>query len=160
VLGRLLLTHAAIASREALEKCTVHCCCAAVFFYYFGNEQNEGGYLEKTDDDIDCCAARVGNNGHVSQRANPSAGSGEFPRADSEGDPDCEAGGMPGTGSALRSGMDLDLRSLWLRVPPLLLSSARDSNADRTRGRLRAAFRHLKARCLFLALSGHSAIAV
>jgi hypothetical protein len=29
---------------------------------------------------------------------------------------------MPGTGSALRSGMDLDLRPLWLRVPPLLLN--------------------------------------
>jgi len=57
---------------------------------------------------------------------------------------------MPGTGSALRSGMDLDLRSLWLRVPPLLLSSDRYSNADRTRGRLRAASWHLKARCLLL----------
>ncbi len=34
---------------------------------------------------------------------------------------------MPGTGSALRSRMDLDLRPLWLRVPPLLLSISRDS---------------------------------
>ena len=32
----------------------------------------------------------------------------------------------------MRSGMDLDLRSLWLRVPPLLLSSGRYRNADRT----------------------------
>jgi hypothetical protein len=63
-------------------------------------QQNEGGYLGKTDDDIDCCAPRVGNDGHVGQRANPSAGSGKLARADSEGDPGREAGGMPGTGSA------------------------------------------------------------
>jgi hypothetical protein len=46
------------------------------------------------------------------------------------------------TGSALRSGMDLDLRPLWLRVPPLLLKSGsgeqRGSHARPPQGGLMA----------------------
>jgi len=68
--------------------------CRSIFLLLRHSTKRGGESHAKTHDDFDCSDVRAGNDGHDGQRANPSAGCGELPRAASERDAVRQAGGM------------------------------------------------------------------
>jgi hypothetical protein len=68
--------------------------CRSIFLLLWHSTKRGGESHAKTHDDFDCSDVRAGNDGHDCQRANPSAGCGELPRAASERDAVRQAGGM------------------------------------------------------------------
>jgi hypothetical protein len=68
--------------------------CRSIFLLLRHSTKRGGESHAKTHDDFDCSDVRAGNDGHDGQRANPSAGFGELPRAASERDAVRQTGGM------------------------------------------------------------------
>ena len=68
--------------------------CRSIFLLLWHSTKRGGESHAKTHDDFDCSDVHAGNDGHDGQRANPSAGCGELPRAASERDAVRQTGGM------------------------------------------------------------------